>query len=126
SPGDFIAGTYQVDGVSGAAVLHRRAMLDDVARHDGGRTEWLPEDLVAYFEDVELDLRARLRGWTARYAPEAVGRPAPAGRARAPGALGRALAARARPRTACAPLTAPCSSGALCAKPRAGSDVSEA
>lgn len=72
----------EVDGVSGAAVLHRRAMLDDVARHDGGRTEWLTEDLVAYFEDVELDLRARLRGWTARYAPEAVGRHARAGRAR--------------------------------------------
>ena len=72
----------EVDGASGAAVLHRRAMLDDVARRDGDRTEWLTEDLVAYFDDVELDLRARLRGWTARYVPEAGGRHARAGASR--------------------------------------------
>jgi GT2 family glycosyltransferase len=69
----------EVFGVSGAAVLHRRAMLDDVARRVGGGVEWLTEDLVAYFDDVELDLRARMRGWTARYAPEATGRHARAG-----------------------------------------------
>ena len=72
----------EVAGASGAAVLHRRAMLDDVARRVGGRTEWLTEDLVAYFEDVELDLRARIRGWTARYAPSAVGWHARAGASR--------------------------------------------
>jgi GT2 family glycosyltransferase len=72
----------EVDGASGAAVLHRRAMLDDVARRDGGRTEWLTEDLVAYFDDVELDLRARLRGWSARYVPGATGRHARAGTSR--------------------------------------------
>jgi GT2 family glycosyltransferase len=71
-----------VDGASGAAVLHRRAMLDDVARRGEGGTEWLTEDLVAYFDDVELDLRARLRGWTAWYAPDAVGRHARAGASR--------------------------------------------
>ena len=71
-----------IDGASGAAVLHRRAMLDDVARRDGGRTEWLTEDLVAYFDDVELDLRARLRGWHARYVPAATGRHARAGTSR--------------------------------------------
>lgn len=61
-------------GASGALVLHRREMLDDVAwrRPDGGR-EVLTEDLFAYFEDVELDWRARLLGWDAWYEPDAVG-----------------------------------------------------
>jgi GT2 family glycosyltransferase len=74
----------EVLGASGAAVLHRRAMLDDVARRDAttGRTEWLTEDLIAYFDDVELDLRARMRGWTARYVPSATGRHARAGSVR--------------------------------------------
>ncbi len=72
----------EVWGASGAAVLHRRAMLDDVARRGPGGTEWLTEDLVAYFDDVELDLRARMRGWTARYVPAATGRHARAGASR--------------------------------------------
>ena len=63
----------EVFGASGALVLHRRAMLDDVAwRLPDGRTEVLTEDLFAYFEDVELDWRARLLGWTAWYEPAAV------------------------------------------------------
>jgi len=69
----------EVFGASGALVLHRRAMLEDIAR--GGRSdrEYLTEDLVAYFDDVDLDLRARQRGWTARYEPSAVGHHARAG-----------------------------------------------
>jgi len=65
----------EVFGVSGALALHRRAMLDDVAwqRADGTR-EVLTEDLFAYFDDVELDWRARLLGWRAWYEPSAVGR----------------------------------------------------
>jgi GT2 family glycosyltransferase len=64
-------------------VLHRRTMLDDVAREGAaGGHEFLAEDLVAYFDDVELDLRARTRGWSARYAPDAVGRHARAGASR--------------------------------------------
>jgi GT2 family glycosyltransferase len=70
----------EVFGASGAAVLHRRTMLDDIARQlPSGALEHLTEDLVAYFDDVELDLRARMRGWTARYEPSAVGRHARAG-----------------------------------------------
>jgi len=69
----------EVFGVSGALALHRRAMLDDVARGTGEAREYLAEDLVAYFDDVDLDLRARLRGWTARYEPTAVGHHARAG-----------------------------------------------
>jgi len=73
----------EIFGASGACVLHRRAMLDDVARIDrDGEAEFLTEDLVAYFDDVELDLRARMRGWTARYEPGAVGRHARAGASR--------------------------------------------
>jgi GT2 family glycosyltransferase len=64
----------EVFGVSGALALHRRAMLDDVAwRGPDGRREHLTEDLFAYFDDVELDWRARLRGWSAWYEPAAVG-----------------------------------------------------
>jgi GT2 family glycosyltransferase len=69
----------EVFGVSGALALHRRAMLEDIARGSGGRREYLTEDLVAYFDDVDLDLRARQRGWTARYEPTAVGHHARAG-----------------------------------------------
>lgn len=54
----------EVFGVSGALALYRREMLDDV----GG----LDEDLFAFFEDVDLDWRARTRGWVARYEPAAV------------------------------------------------------
>lgn len=54
----------EVFGVSGACALYRRAMLDDV----GG----LDEDLFAFFEDVDLDWRARMRGWSAWYEPAAV------------------------------------------------------
>lgn len=69
----------EVFGASGALVLHRRAMLEDVARGVGAQREYLTEDLVAYFDDVDLDLRARQRGWTARYEPSALGHHARAG-----------------------------------------------
>ena len=72
----------EVMGVSGALALHRRTMLEDVARGSGDTREYLTEDLVAYFDDVDLDLRARLRGWTARYEPSAVGHHARAGASR--------------------------------------------
>lgn len=61
-----------VFGASGALVFHRREMLDDVAWRATG--EILTEDLFAYFEDVELDWRARLLGWDAWYEPRAVAR----------------------------------------------------
>ena len=72
----------EVMGVSGALALHRRTMLEDVARGPADAREYLTEDLVAYFDDVDLDLRARLRGWTARYEPSAVGHHARAGASR--------------------------------------------
>ena len=69
----------EVFGASGALVLHRRAMLEDVARGGPEAREYLTEELVAYFDDIELDLRARQRGWTARYEPMAIGHHARAG-----------------------------------------------
>lgn len=59
----------EVFGVTGAAALHRRAMLDDVAV-DG---EFLDETLFAYYDDIDLDWRARLRGWKAAHVPAATG-----------------------------------------------------
>jgi GT2 family glycosyltransferase len=47
-----------------AAAVYRRAMLTEVGLLD--------ERFFAYFEDVDLSLRARLRGWTVRYEPRAV------------------------------------------------------
>jgi GT2 family glycosyltransferase len=62
-----------VFGVSGAVALHRRTMLADVVwRGPEARGEVLTEDLFAYFDDVELDWRARLLGWTAWYEPAAL------------------------------------------------------
>jgi GT2 family glycosyltransferase len=61
-----------VFGVSGALALYRWRMLDDVAIGFGGRREVFDEDLFAFWEDVDLDWRARLRGWEAWYEPHAV------------------------------------------------------
>jgi GT2 family glycosyltransferase len=49
---------------SGCAMLLRREMLADVGLFD--------EDLFAYCEDTDLGLRAQLRGWTARFVPDAI------------------------------------------------------
>ncbi|MGA7362166.1 MAG: glycosyltransferase family 2 protein [Candidatus Dormiibacterota bacterium] len=57
----------EVFGVSAAAALYRREMLDDVAI-DG---EVLCEDFFAYLEDVDLDWRAHWRGWRSWYEPSA-------------------------------------------------------
>ncbi len=55
-------------GGTGAVVLHRRAMLDDVAIAG----EVLDERLFAYYDDLDLAWRARLRGWRCRYLPSLV------------------------------------------------------
>lgn len=75
--GELDRGQYDragvVFGASGALVMHRREMLDDVAWRDAdGDRQVLTEDLFAFFEDVELDWRARLLGWDAWYEPAAV------------------------------------------------------
>jgi len=55
-------------GGTGAIVFHRRAMLQDVAV-DGAA---LDENLFAYYDDLDLALRAKLRGWRCRYLPSLV------------------------------------------------------
>jgi N-acetylglucosaminyl-diphospho-decaprenol L-rhamnosyltransferase len=52
------------DWVSGAAMLVRRSAFQQVGGFD--------ERLFLYMEDVDLCRRLRERGWTIRYAPEAV------------------------------------------------------
>ncbi|MDA2926659.1 glycosyltransferase [Acidobacteria bacterium AH-259-G07] len=57
-----------VFGITGAALLCRRAMLEDLRIED----EYLDEDFFAYREDADLAWRAQLRGWKAIYEPRAV------------------------------------------------------
>ncbi len=58
----------EVFGVCAAAALYRHAMLEDV--RVGG--DYFEAAFFAYLEDVDLDWRARLRGWRAHYVPGAV------------------------------------------------------
>ena len=59
----------EVFGVSGAAPLYRRTMLEDVQVNG----ETFAESFFAYLEDVDQDWRARLLGWKAYcMPPEAV------------------------------------------------------
>ncbi len=57
-----------VFGVTGAAGLYRRAMLQDVALNG----EVFDEDFFAYREDADLAWRAQLLGWGCVYEPTAV------------------------------------------------------
>jgi GT2 family glycosyltransferase len=54
----------EVEAWSGAAVLLRRAYLEDVGPFD--------EALFLYYEDVDLSLRGRARGWRYGYVPSSV------------------------------------------------------
>ncbi len=56
-----------VFGITGAALLCKREMVEDVTL-DG---EFLDEDFFAYREDADLAWRAQLRGWRAVYDPAA-------------------------------------------------------
>ncbi len=48
----------------GCAAMYKRAMLEQIGGFD--------EDFFAYADDAELGLRARIAGWRAAYAPDAV------------------------------------------------------
>jgi len=58
-----------VFGASACAALYRRSMLSDIELSG----EYFDEDFFAYFEDVDMDWRAQLRGWKCLYVPAAVG-----------------------------------------------------
>jgi GT2 family glycosyltransferase len=53
----------EVFGTSAGAALYRRAMLEEVP---------FEESFFAYYEDVDVAWRARMRGWRCMYAPGAV------------------------------------------------------
>jgi GT2 family glycosyltransferase len=54
----------EVFGVCGAACLLRRELFDDLGGYD--------ESYFAFYEDVDLNVRARIAGWRFAYVPEAV------------------------------------------------------
>jgi GT2 family glycosyltransferase len=54
----------EVFGVCGAACLLRRELFDQLGGYD--------ERYFAFYEDVDLNLRARIAGWRFEYVPEAV------------------------------------------------------
>lgn len=62
--GEAFSRVFEIFGVSGGAALLRREMLVDIGLFD--------EDFFAYYEDVDLALRAQLRGWKSLFVPEAV------------------------------------------------------
>lgn len=70
--GEKDAGQYDrpalVFGAMGAAALYRREMLDDIAY----RGQYFDESYFMWYEDIDLDWRARLRGWDCVYTPGAV------------------------------------------------------
>lgn len=65
-------GQYEQPGpvfsACGAAVVYRRAMLDDI-QLDGAVFD---EAYFAYFEDLDVGWRAQIQGWQAYYTPAAV------------------------------------------------------
>lgn len=58
----------EVIGFSGAMVLFRRTLLDDIAVEG----EYLDEDFIAYKDDADLAWRLQFRGHKALYYPDAV------------------------------------------------------
>lgn len=61
-------GEREVFGASGAAVLFRRAALDEAAEGEG---QFYDERYFSYGEDIDLAWRLRALGWRVRYTPAA-------------------------------------------------------
>lgn len=59
----------EVFGTCGAAAMYKREMLEDIAV----RGEVFDEDFFAFWEDLDVDWRARIRGWRCLYEPAALG-----------------------------------------------------
>lgn len=62
--GPLSATGREIFGVCGAACLLRRELFDDLGGYD--------ERYFAFYEDVDLNVRARIAGWRFAYVPEAV------------------------------------------------------
>jgi GT2 family glycosyltransferase len=56
--------SHEIFGVCGAACLLRRELFDDLGGYD--------ERYFAFYEDVDLNVRARIAGWNFSYVPDAV------------------------------------------------------
>jgi GT2 family glycosyltransferase len=71
--GESDSGAYEqfkyVFGVTGAAALYRRKMIEDVSIEG----EFFDSDFFAYREDADLAWRAQLLGWKCLYVPAAIG-----------------------------------------------------
>lgn len=59
----------EVFGASASAALYTREALEDCALKNG---EFFDEDYFAYYEDVDLAFRMRLRGYLSYYTPRAI------------------------------------------------------
>jgi GT2 family glycosyltransferase len=59
-----LPGVHEIFGVCGAACLLRRELFADLGGYD--------ESYFAFYEDVDLNVRARIAGWRFSYVPEAV------------------------------------------------------
>ena len=59
-----LPGVHEVFGVCGAACLLRRQLFTGLGGYD--------ERYFAFYEDVDLNVRARIAGWRFAYVPEAV------------------------------------------------------
>ncbi|WP_339318650.1 glycosyltransferase family 2 protein [Paenibacillus sp. FSL R10-2734] len=68
-PADQWTQSGSVFGVSGAAAMYSRRMIDDISV-DG---EFFDADFFAYKEDVDVAWRGQLFGWQAYYDAEAIG-----------------------------------------------------
>lgn len=86
------AAAREIFGVCGAACLLRRRLFDDLGGYD--------ESYFAFYEDVDLNVRARIAGWRFAYVPEAVvwhlGNASWLAEAPSPGAWNARLVARNR------------------------------
>lgn len=58
----------EVFGGSGAAVMYRKSALEQVKYQQ----EYLDEDFVMYWEDVDMAWRLQNKGYTAKYMPKAI------------------------------------------------------
>ncbi|WP_368658028.1 glycosyltransferase family 2 protein [Metabacillus halosaccharovorans] len=55
-------------GASGAAAIYNRKMINDIMVSG----QFFDEDFFAYKEDIDVAWRAQIRGWRAKFVPEAI------------------------------------------------------
>jgi GT2 family glycosyltransferase len=80
-----------VFGVTGAAALYRREMLEDIKEPD---KDYFDPDFRFFYEDLDVAWRAQRRGWKAYYIPQAVARHARGASLRPGRGTGRSYARR--------------------------------